>query len=396
MKNKFYLLLVIFSLIAVPTISSAAETNIANEYPSLNRGARPLAMGNAFLTMKGTDDNAAFYNPAAINDFEGFHFSFGANPFIDLSTSIYTLTKDVIDLSKDLGDVTADSDKTTIFQDFTTKHIGDFQYLNVGYPLIAFRHHFFYLGVITDSRTSISLRNQAFTNFEFKMRNDAGVYLGGAHSFFFDDLQIGLGLKVLYRAGIEDVITADSILASDDLTDDLGWSQWKKGIGVGADLGVKYQVPDFGVDILDTLKPTVAATYQDIANTRFSGGAENTPQSVSVGVGIHPTLGDFHASLGETEASIVADFRELNQKKHWLNKFHAGAEIRFPTLAKVLKPSLRAGTNQGYLAAGAGFEFIALRYRPIINFAYYGEELGEVNHEKSSYRLAAELRLVNF
>ena len=52
---------------AAPTVS------IGHTYPSLMRGVRPIGMGNAFVAMPGTDENAMFYNPAAINDYEKKH-----------------------------------------------------------------------------------------------------------------------------------------------------------------------------------------------------------------------------------------------------------------------------------------------------------------------------------
>src|SRR5687767_10222402 len=60
--------------------------------PRLQQGIRPLGMGGAFVAVDGSDENALFYNPAAINDLpEDVHmqfvlpsveFSYKAIPFI--------------------------------------------------------------------------------------------------------------------------------------------------------------------------------------------------------------------------------------------------------------------------------------------------------------------------
>lgn len=390
----------ILSPITVLTLISltalAGETNIGNEYPSLARGTRPLGMGNAFLTMKGTDDNAIFYNPAAINDFDNeIHYSFLVNPTIEMSQSIYSLIKDTFNLNDDLNDATTDAQLTQIFKDYVNKRIGEFHSININYPVAALRHHYFYVATLVDSRTTFSLRNRVLPNFEFKTRNDGGIIVGGAYGFLFDDLQVGIALKFLYRIGMEEIVTVNKILV-DNLSSLIGFDSWKRGFGVGIDLGVKYRLPVEDIDTLDSLNPTIAITYQDIGNTRFTGGAPSTPQSISAGLGIHPVLGDLLPALGNIEASLVVDFREINQEKDILNKFHLGTEVRFPTLVKFIKPSIRLGCNQGYLATGFGIQFIVWRYQPIINFAYYGEESGKYGHRGANYRLAAEIRLLNF
>ena len=52
----------LLGLIFFATLSANAwgfePTNIADQYPSLGRSLRPLGMGNAYLTMEGTDQSS--------------------------------------------------------------------------------------------------------------------------------------------------------------------------------------------------------------------------------------------------------------------------------------------------------------------------------------------------
>ena len=366
------------SLLLISGASFAAQTSIPDNYPSLGRGLRPLGMGNAFLTVKGTDDNALYYNPAAINDYEKTLNFRLLSPTADINMGVINVVKDVFSLSKDLKNATTDSAKTDVFNTFFDKHVGSFDSVNLLIPMFGVRNKYFAMSALVDSRTTVAIRNRAFPNFELKTRNDGGVVLGGAYGFLFDDLQVGAATKFLYRIGIQRTVTTNDIL-NGSLADSIGFNQWGKGFGVGLDLGAKYKIPAFDVDLLDTLQPTVAVTYQDVGNTRFTGGASDTPQSISAGLGVHP-------DLGPVGLSVVADMREINQKESFMKKFHFGVEAR---LKEMLATSLavRAGVNQGYPATGLTITWPFFG----IDVAFYGEEMGTVTSQKADYHVATAL-----
>ncbi|OGQ22668.1 MAG: hypothetical protein A3I05_03850 [Deltaproteobacteria bacterium RIFCSPLOWO2_02_FULL_44_10] len=370
---RFSLSLFLISLLGISETVFAEDTGIGTEFPTVMRGTRPLGMGNAFLAMPGTDYNAQFYNPAAINDYEKKHHMLFVNPQAEFNTGFYSMIQDIFDLNKDLKDKT-DSQKIDTFDAFTQSHAGQFHHFGVGLPLFHIRHKYYSAGLIMDSRGSFSLRNRAFPNFETRTDNVVGIVGGSAASFFDDTLQVGANLKVLYKVGIEEQITQ-----SDILTENLGttfkYANWEKGFGVGIDFGSKYVLPIWQ----ESLRPTVAVTIQDVADTRFTGRAPNSPMSVSAGAGVFPKVGKF-------EFAVLADVRETNRKQTFLKKLHAGTEVKFPEFAKI-KSSLRLGTNQGYFATGGSLEFPVVA----LHVAFYGEELGEVTRAKGSYRLNSQL-----
>jgi len=377
--------IILLALLAVslPFLVMAEPTSIPDTSPAIGRSVRYLGMGNSSLSMKGYDVNAPYYNPAAIRDYS-YEVTWSSAllpvPPFELSYSAIRLIKDVFDFKDDLDKATGSSAKIDVFNNFVNQHIGSFNELEVRIPIVAAFNRYFYAGVISDNDLGISFRNRAFPNFEIKAKGYSGMALGTAYAFFEDRLELGLLAKIIYGIENEQVITSADILQNN--FDDFKWSNWKRGLGVGFDAGAKFEIYDFGVDILDTLKPTIGVTYQDIGNTKFrwmkkNGGPTKIGQTVSAGIGIHPTF-------GLVETSLLVDIRDINVKEDFLLRLNAGAEVRFPAVP--LTPSVRAGVNQGYPAVGVGIKVWKLLW----NAAFYGKELGEYTREKGGYRVANE------
>ena len=368
-------------------ISRPAEaqtrTSIATDYPSLYRGTRPLGMGNAFLALKGTDENAAFYNPAAINDYTGFHMAL-LSPGFDFSLNAVTLVTDAFDTFKDMNKLTTTTAKVDKFNQYVKKHTGDFTSLDIKMPALAAYSKWFFAGLILDSRTTFAFRSPSDTKFEVRSRNDGGLYLGSAYPFLDDQLQVGLGMKILYRMLVDEVLTSTDAIASSSFTDAIDTK--KRGMGVGFDLGLKGKIPTGESPALQYLKPTAALVWQDIADTRFANNAGRNTQSISTGVAIHPDLAQW--GVGGIESSLALDFRELNQQVAFTKKINVGYEVRLPRIF-LTKLSARVGGNKGYFTTGATVDFRFLK----ADFAFFQEEVGSANRQKGDSRIAASLMM---
>lgn len=366
-------------LVASATVSAQTrQTNIPDRYPNLGAGARPLGMGSAFLTMPGSDINGQFYNPASSDDFKQDWTFDVMNIMGAVDTRAYTVYKDMKTLADDMSGA-GTSGKVTAFQTFFNSNVGKYVELDARIIPIAARTKHWTITSIIEGNNVISLTNRAFPNFQMRSTSDAGIFATTAWELF-EGFQAGLAIKGLYRMALDKMVTTGDIVSQPNLSSIIGYSQWSKGIGVGADLGAKYTLP-----VWDSWAPVVAVVYQDIANTRFTafkagngGKPANIPQSVSAAVGVHPELGDFKLHL---EASGT----DLNQKKDVLLKTHAGAELEFPRLG-ILKLKVRAGANQGYPTGGATLDFSMFR----LDLLAYGEEIGMVKREKSVYHYGLE------
>lgn len=353
---------------------NAKATGIGNEYPSLIRSVRALGMGNAFIAMPGEDPYAQFYNPAAINDYEYERKYHVGAPMVEFSPDSWGMVSGLLELRNDLKNASGSADKINIFKNWTQGRIGQYDHLATYMPLFHVRHKRYALGVVADNRTVVSLRNQAFPNFDFRTLTSTGIIGGSAYGFFNETLQVGANIKALFRMSKEEEVTTGDILIY-SIKDLIGFGSWNKGFGVGVDLGVKYKLPLWN----ESLRPAIAITLQDVGNTRFTGGAEQMPMSFSVGGGITPSIGD-------VQLAIMSDFRELNRHTDFMSKFHAGVEAKFPEVIKT-RFAVRAGCNQGYIATGltAAWTLVSL------NLAFYGEEAGEYTYSKPNYRFSTQV-----
>jgi hypothetical protein len=376
-RTRYLLPLFLFTLLIPGRLWAQATTTIPTEHPSLYKGVRPLGMGNAFIAMPGQDENAIFYNPAAVNDYEEkFHFRF-LSPVFDFSPGSIGLVKDLFDLGDDIDAQTTDAGKIDTFRTFVNQHTGQFESVQARFPAVTMMYKWVTLSLLADTRNTISFRNRAFTNIEVLSRSDFGGIIGSAYSFFNDMLQAGLAIKVLHRLSIDEIITTDDVVNNPNFGDTL---PRRRSTGVGVDIGLKGKIPTFKKKWLDILKPTVALTWQDIGNTRFGNNVPDTNQSISIGFALHPAIGDW-------QLHFANDFRELNQSSSFIKKWNIGAEAVAPLLWNFFRPSVRIGGNQGYITAGASLDF---KYAKL-EFATYGEEAGKFTNQKQLRRLATNL-----
>lgn len=381
--RALFLAVVALTVFGSTVAQAQSATTIPSEQPSLMKGVRPVGMGNGFIAMPGEDENAMFYNPAAINDYEKkFHFRF-LSPVGDFSPGIIGLVQDVFDLADDIDAAATDAAKTRVFRDFVNAHIGQFETVRVAFPVVTVMHKWFAVSVLADSRSTISFRNRAFTNIEINSVSDFGGVLGTAYNFkdwlgIDQNLQAGLDLKILHRYAIDKVVTSNDIVNSADFGDAIPRI---RATGVGVDIGIKADFPTFGAHWLEVVKPTVALTYQDIGNTRFSGAVPNTPQSLTVGFALHPMIGE------KWQLHFVNDIRDLNHNNGFLRKWNIGAEVQAPLMWNFFRPAVRIGGNQGYISAGATLDF---KYAKL-EFATYGEEASKFSSQKQLRRIAFNL-----
>lgn len=368
-------------VLGMSSVASAQtrQTAIPDRYPNLGAGARPLGMGSSFLTMPGSDVNGQFYNPASSDDFKQ-DWAFDVLDILGaVDIKAYSVYKDLKTMADDIGNSNTTTGKVTAFDTFFDKNVGKYVEIDTRIIPIAARTKHWTMTLVTEANNVVSTQNSMFRNIQIRGTGDVGLF-GTTAWEVFEGLQVGLAVKGLYRMALDKIVTTGDIVSSPNLSSIVGYKQWSKGIGVGADLGAKYTLPFW-----DSWAPVVAVVYQDIADTRFkafkagSGGKPaKIPQSVSAAVGFHPELGDFKLHLEITGA-------DLNQKKDILLKSHAGAELEFPRLGFV-KLALRAGANQGYPTGGATLDFKMFR----MDLLFYGEETGLVKRVKGVYHYGFE------
>lgn len=346
-----YTLLILFSLNGLL---------YAAELPTLHRGIRPLGMGGAFITLSD-DENAMFYNPAGLNDVEGFGGAEILNPLVELSASS-------LDLYKDLSDI--DSNDTAQVTDLLNRFIGEHQHLRTSlFPSVVF--HNFGIGVLGQATLDAEIRNRANPVVTVDAKVDLGLLASAAYAFYDKTIQIGVTGKYFQRRGVVDTFTVVDI-ASDNF-DPLEDADESKN-DFAFDLGAKVNID------MPVIKPTLAIVLQNITDLDFDQLGK-LPQQLNVGVAINPDLWILHTTFALEVDDIT---KEVGTDDDMYKRVHLGAELRFPTILAV-----RAGFNQGYWTAGATVDIWILK----LSYATYAEEVGASAGQREDRRHVAQVAL---
>ncbi len=384
MSFKKHLLVLFMSCLSLVSIAGSAKAQTLVQRrgsPRMMNGTRPLGMGNAFVATKGVDENAMFYNPAAINDYEEkVHFRFQL-PTVDFSyKSIPFFSSDLTGLADDIDAAATNSAKVNVFNQFSNSNTGRYEEVGVRGNLVTMMHKYITASLFYDSQAVIGLTNPASNTVDIEALTQAGLVVGSAYSFFDDYLQAGMAVKFIGRHLIDQTVTQRDVSITTDFGDIFNFKNF--GFGVGFDVGFKGGLPIRG-KVWEYLDPKFALTVQDIGHTRFFAGdpVGQQKQSTSFGFALHP---DFW----KLKSTFVMDVRDIEYRTDFLNKFHTGYELTWPELSKVLKSiSARVGVNQAYITAGLGLDFNYVR----LDVATYGREIASNTIQKQSRMFTFQL-----
>lgn len=350
--------------------------------PRVMQGVRPLGMGGAFVAVEGTDENAIFYNPAAINDFEKkFHFQF-LLPTTEFSyKAINFFASDLPGLADDIDAAATDRAKINVFDAFAAAHTGRYEEVGVRGNVATMMYKWVTASLYYDSQAVLALLNPASSTVDLEALTEAGLVVGSAYSFFDDVLQVGAAVKLIERHLIDETITQRDVIVNNDFGDILSLTEF--GFGVGGDIGVKFS-PRLSNKLWEDLKPVFGLTIQDIGHTRFFAGSPvgRKKQATSFGFALTPP------KIWVFDTIFAADYRELEYRGDFITKLHLGTEFAWNDLSKILRTfSLRGGLSQGYLTGGFGLDFKYFK----LNAATYGREIAVQTRQKQSRMFVVQL-----
>ncbi len=373
--------LLVYLLLLIPQVRADDTLGLAlRDAPRSMQGIRPLGMGDAFIAVDGTDENAIFYNPAAINDYEKkIHMQF-LLPTVEFSYKAISFFKDdLTGLASDISDATTNANKITVLQNFTNKNAGRYEEVGVHAPIAILMHKYITAALFYENRSVLGLLNAASSTVDIDSVSQGGLQVGSSYSFWDNKLQVGAALKFMERYLISKELTQRDVVANNNFSD--SFSLHRTGFGVGGDIGVQAKIPLKHSKVWDYLDPTFALTLQDIANTRFTGDVGETPESLTAGFAVHP-------NYWKLKSVFDFDVRDLDHRKDFITQIHAGYEVTWPEMTKILRSvSLRAGMSQGYACGGFGLDFKYFK----LNAATYGREIGKVTRQKESRMFGVEL-----
>ncbi len=371
MKKMNWLLLVLTLVATNAFVSQAEAQNLTlRDSPRNMQGLRPLGMGDAFIATDGSDINSLFYNPAGIADYDKKIEMDFLSISAEVSSGAIGFVEDVLDLVDDLDGADDSSAEVDQLNQFAADHTGEYQEAGVHIQIANFRKKYIAASLFLNNRTVLALTNPQSSTVDIEVLSQAGLQVGGAYSFMEDLIEVGGALKFMERHLIDAQISERAVVATSETSDIVDVDNL--GFGVGVDLGVKSRLPIKGVKAVDYLDPVFALTWQDVANTRFTGDVGETPQSLSFGLAVHPK---FHEKFINT---FAIDYRDINRETGFITKFHMGYELMFPDIAKFLPSAgVRIGLNQGYFTAGFGVDAKIVK----IEAATWGRELGLLSRQ---------------
>jgi hypothetical protein len=320
--------LILFLTVALPAF--------AQERYSFYQGVRQMGMGGASVAVVN-DETALLANPAALGKLRD-HYVTVVDPDVEVGTHTQQVTN---------NNVMGMTNPQTALDDslkHPDKHLNEKAQI---FPSIVVPN--FGMGLFAKYQID-GQYNSTTTNFEYDYTNDYAAVFGFDFRFWNGVVKIGTNVRVdnrteVHNSGIAGTSTGLTLsqLAS-------------SGVGVGSDTGILITAP---VKYL----PTLGAVYRDVGGTSYdlrqglfmktAAFPDMTPQTVDVGLSIHPILGNHVLTLS----------KETEQ----MRRVHAGFEFNFADAI-----FLRGGLNQRYWTAG--LELAVGHYQ--FQAASYGEDIG--------------------
>jgi len=347
----------------IMTLASAQ----AAELPLFYEGIRPLGMGGAF-TAVADDENAIFYNPAGLNQIDGFGGTEILNPYLEISRDTLSFFNDL----KDVSDAGTDSEQLNLAINLLDDFFGKNLHLRSGlFPNLIF--HNFGVGILAQGVFDGTVNNPLlFKTLDVLGGYDIALVVSGAYGFEVLDgpLRVGLTGKLVRRELLRQAYTAFDLVREDgiDLDGDI-----ETGTGFGVDLGFLYTPPVI-------LEPTLGIAVQNIGDVDL-GDAGEIKQQINLGTAVHPPV-----PLGDVVVAFdVLDItRNIGEDDDWAKRLHLGVEYKFPMIL-----SVRAGFNQGYFGAGTTVDFWIFKAA----YAFYIEEIGAAAGQNPDRRHIFQLSL---
>ena len=330
---------------------------------------RARGMGNAF-TATANDEMLLFYNPAGLrsvsyNIYEVVGFNFTTNQS-----------------AQDLGNSSSGS---ATLGNLAGKKI----YAEVNLGILSHINSRFGWSLFSGGLLDIQVRNPVFPYLELKSYLQTGIAGGMAWSFMDYQLDVGLGAKLIQRAGIDTkfhVFDEAIIEIQEESKTTKLEKKFSNKAAVAPDLGAIYHF-----DSVHNMEPKVAVSLQNIGGLDFEG-AGKVPMTMNIGVSTESEVGGF-------DFIMAADYRDLSNSQNLVSEgniittrnLKLGAEMGWNRLFNGHHLfSLRAGRNGPYNSVGWSANLFGFK----IDFAKYSQEIGGYGGELEDKRTSIQVSLI--
>jgi hypothetical protein len=354
--------LLYFCILFAPQLQ-AAEPAFVRE------SIRARGMGNAF-TAAANDEMLLFYNPAALRS---------------VYYNIYQIAGFNTTYNENITNLGNSSSGFSTLGSLAGKNIHN--EIDIGF--LSHVNSRFGWSLFTNSLVDLKVRNPIIPYLETKAYAQAGIAGGMAWSFLDFQLDLGLGVKLVQRSGIDTKLHIFDKGIIQFIEDQKTTKLKKKGASKAAlapDAGVIYHF-----DSYHNMEPKVAFSLQNIGGLDFKG-AGKVPMTMNIGVS---TESEFNG----IDIILAADYRDLADSQEMISKgnimsernIKIGVEFGWQKLFNGHHLiSIRAGRNGPYNSVGWSLNLFGFK----IDFAKYSEEIGGYAGELEDKRTSFQVSLI--
>ena len=341
----------------------------AAEPAFVRESLRARGMGNAF-TAVANDEMLFFYNPAGLRSVNyNIYEIFGAN---------FSWNDNTINLGKS-------SSKSSTLGDIAGRKI----YVESNLGLLSHVNSRFGWSLFQNALVDIQVRNPVFPYLETRAFFQAGLAGGMAWSFFDYQLDLGLGAKLVQRAGIDtkfQVFDEAMVEATEKNTYTKLRKKFSNKAAFAPDAGAIYHF-----DGVHNMEPQVAISLQNIGGLDFEN-AGKVPMTMNIGMSTESELAGF-------DLIFSVDYHDLTNAQKLVSKGNVisernikiGAEIGWNKLFNGHHLfSFRVGRNGPYNSQGASLNLFGFK----IDVAKYAQEIGGYSGELMDKRTSLQVSLI--
>ncbi len=341
----------------------------AAEPAFIRESIRARGMGNAF-TAAANDEMLLFYNPAALR-------------------SVYYNMYEVVGFNTTTNENTINLGKSSSSFSTIGSLAGKKIYNEANLGLLSHVNSRFGWSLFSNGLLDIQVRNPIIPYLETKAYVQTGLAGGMAWSFLDYQLDLGLGVKLVQRSGIDTKLHIFDEAIIEFTEDQKTTKLQKKFVSKAAfapDAGVIYHF-----DSYHNMEPKVAFSLQNIGGLDFEG-AGKVPMTMNIGVSTESEFNGF-------DMILAADYRDLADSQEMISKgnimternIKIGVEFGWKKLFNGHHLiSLRAGRNGPYNSVGWSMNLFGFK----VDFAKYSEEIGGYAGELEDKRTSLQVSLI--
>ena len=341
----------------------------AAEPAFIRESIRARGMGNAF-TAAANDEMLLFYNPAALR-------------------SVYYNMYEVVGFNITTNENTINLGKSSSGFSTIGSLAGKKIYNEVNLGLLSHVNSRFGWSFFSNGLVDFQVRNPIIPYLETKSYVQTGLAGGMAWSFLDFQLDLGLGVKLVQRSGIDTKLHIFDEAIIEFTEDQKTTKLQKKFVSKAAfapDAGLIYHF-----DSYHNMEPKVAFSLQNIGGLDFEG-AGKVPMTMNIGVS---TESEFNG----IDMILAADYRDLADSQEMVSKgnimtgrnIKIGVEFGWQKLFNGHHLiSFRAGRNGPYNSVGWSMNLFGFK----VDFAKYSEEIGGYAGELEDKRTSLQVSLI--